>query len=143
MPANLLRPLVEFDEHCDFAAQNLRHNRSKDVVHSAELIPARDVVLRLIHRRDENNRRVLRGGTLPNQRSRLEPVHSGHRNIEQDDSEFCLQQLPQGLLPGLRYHHVLVQIVQHGLKGEQFVRAIVNEKNIGLFLLLVLHFAIR
>ena len=69
---------------------------------------------------------------LADQGGRLEAVQLRHVDVEQDHREIVGQQPPQGLAPGVDRDDRLVQLLQHRLDGQQLVRHVVDDQDLGL-----------
>ena len=76
------------------------HHRREDEVHRAELVAAPHVRLGLVQGGDEDDRRQLRAGALPDEVGGFETVHDRHPNVQQDDRELLAEQLAQGVGAG-------------------------------------------
>ena len=96
--ADRLRFLIELDKHADFGPHHLGVDRRRNKVHGAERVALGNLHI-VVERRDENDRRMLRTFPLANQGRRLEAVHLGHVDIEQDHGVVVFEQTAQGLAP--------------------------------------------
>ena len=126
---DLRRLLEELDEDRDLRLQDVGIDGRENVVDGAQGVSAGGVgVVRI--RSDEDDRRVLGALSLPDQRRRLEPVHSGHVHVEQDHRELFLQEKAQGFPPRGRRQDVLVQVGQDGRERHQFAGVVVDRENV-------------
>jgi hypothetical protein len=84
--------LVELHQQRDLAAQDLRHQRHRDVIDGADLVALELVDLADLESGHEDDRRVLETRMLPDQARGFEAVHVRHHHVEQDHGEGLLQQ---------------------------------------------------
>ena len=93
-----LQPLaMQLDQHRHLAAQDLRHDRDRDVVDRAELVALEAVELGVVHAGDEDDRRALEARMIVDHRRGLEAVHARHADVEQHQRELVLHQARQRL----------------------------------------------
>ena len=127
----LAAPLVKLDQHCDLAAQDLRHDGHRDVVDRAELVALQAIELADVHRGDEDDGRALHPRMLADQARDLEAVHLRHVHVEQDRREFLFEQPLQRLRPGERPDALDAEPVQDGFVGQQPGGLVVDEQDAG------------
>src|SRR3982751_5244042 len=120
--------LMKLNEYGDLAAQNFRDNVAQNVIHRAERITSSHMVIRLIDGSDKNNGSVLRTRTFADKRSGFKAVHAGYGNVQQDNGEILMKQLPKRILAGTCLHEVLPKRREHGLQCEQLVFAVIHDK---------------
>ena len=114
----LLRLLVQLDEHGNLGAQHFGTERLEDVVDRARGVAAEDVLVVLGDRGDEDDRDVPRALALLDQHRRLETVEHGHLDVEEDDRDFVLQQPAERLLAGVGIEQVLPEGLEDRLQRE-------------------------
>jgi hypothetical protein len=90
------------------------------------------VILGVVHRADEDDRRRLGARTLADERRGLEAVHARHVHVEQDDGELLLQQATQCLLARRCLDQILTELLQQHLVREELIRAVINDQDIYL-----------
>ena len=132
---DLLRLLVELDEHADLGPEDLRHHRREDVIHGAERVALRRVHL-VAECGDEDDGRLGRLPAAADHRGGLQAVHLRHLHVEQDDREFLVQQVPQRLPPRSGLDQILAQAREDHLADEELLVQVVHHKDIDL---LVVH----
>ena len=125
--ADRLRFLVEIDKHADFGPHHFRVDGRRNKVHGAERVALGHLHV-VVERRDENDRRMLRPFSLANQRGRLEAVHLGHVDVEQDHGEIVFKQTAQGLAPGVGLDDVLAKLLERGLDRHDLFRHVVDDE---------------
>jgi hypothetical protein len=130
LPPRELREKVELDEHLDLRAQHLRHDRRKHEVDGSERVSACDAGLIAVVGRDEDDRDVRRALPAANERSRFEPVDTGHVHVEEDHGEIPLQHLAQRLLTRVDVNEVLSELVEDRLEDDVLVRSIVDDEDV-------------
>ena len=128
MSLHLRRSAKELDEDRHLGAQDLGHDRSQDVVHRLERIPPRNVRL-VAEGSDEDDGRVLRPRSFPDEGCRLEPVQNRHAHVEQDDGEVLREETPERLLPGAGLDDVDAEIEEDRLERDELVRAVVDDQD--------------
>ena len=99
---DLLRLREQVDEHRDLRAQHDRVDRLEHIVDRAHRIAAQQMLGFLVDRRQEDDRNALGLLAVADDLGGLITVHSGHVDVEQDDREFALQEVPKRLLAGAR-----------------------------------------
>ena len=63
----------------------------------------------------------------------LEAVHAGHVDVEQDDRELAVQDVPQRLAPGVGADDRRVrQVLEHRLERQELLGAVVDDQDAGL-----------
>src|SRR5206468_2703080 len=91
-------PLLEHLNECgDFRSQDIWRKRFKDVIDAAQEITLADMDIAFTDRRQKDNGSMFGLIAVANQRSRLESVHVGHFNIEQNNGDFIPQKILQRL----------------------------------------------
>src|SRR5919198_2710368 len=125
----LLPLLVQLEEDGDLRAEDLRVERLEDVVHGAGLVAAEDVPAVLADRGQEEDRDVPRPLPLLDQLRGLEAVEARHLDVEQDDRELLLEQVPQGLLARHRGDEPVAERLEDRLQREEVVGAVVDEED--------------
>ena len=90
------------------------------------------MVLGVVDRADEDDRRRLGARPLPDHLRGLEAVHPRHVHVEQDDGEILLEQAAQRLLAGPRLDEILIQLLQQHLVREELIRPVVDDQDINL-----------
>ncbi len=122
--------LEQVDERLHFRAQNLRDDRGQDVVDRAQ-----GVALHRLHvvgeGGDEDDGRVARFPTLPDERRGFVARHSRHVHIEQDDREFALEQQLQRVLARRHADHILAEVAERDPIGEVLLGQVVHDQNVG------------
>ncbi len=88
----LPRLAVELGEDANFGAQQLRDHRHRDVVHRPGLVALEPVEVGQVHRRDEDDRRLLIARMLPDDLRQLEAVQLRHADVHQHDRDVGLEQ---------------------------------------------------
>jgi hypothetical protein len=81
----------EIHENRNLCAKDLWHDWRKDVIHGAQRVSAADMILRIIERTDEDDRRKLRPRPLADHRSCLEAIHPRHIYVQKYQREFLFQ----------------------------------------------------
>jgi hypothetical protein len=128
----LLVLLVQVDEDCDLAPQDLGLERLEHVVDRADLVAPKDVLLILGERGQEDDRDVPRALSFLDQRGGLEAVESRHLDVEQDDREVvAAEQEPQRLVARADADQLLGERLEDSLERDQVLRAVVDEEDGG------------
>jgi len=84
----------ELNKDRHLGPNHFRHDRREDVVDGAQGVTPRHLRICLVECGDEDDRGVLRQRTLTNHAGRLEAVHVGHPDVEQDDRKIPTQNIP-------------------------------------------------
>ncbi len=132
---DLLGHLVQLDEHPDLGPEDLRYDGGQDVVDRSQRVSLRRVHL-VAESRDENDRRVRRLAAAPDHGGRLQPVHVRHVDVEENDREFRVEQVPQRLSPRPGLHQVLAQSLQDRVVDQELFLQVVHHQDVDL---LVVH----
>ena len=127
----LLGLLVQLDEDRNLRAQDVRVERLEDVVDSAGLVPAEDVLVVLRDRRHEDDRDVPRALTLLDQRRRFEAVQDRHLHVEQDHRDVVVKEPAQSVFAGMGIEELLAERLEDRLEREQVLGPVVDEKDLG------------
>jgi hypothetical protein len=122
-------PLVELDENCHFAAQDLRNDRHRNVVDGSDLITLNLIKGWYLETGDKNNRRAFEARMSANEPRYFESIHIRHVDVEQYGSEFLLQQLLQRFVPGWRGDSSHGERRQDGFVRYESCRLIVHQQN--------------
>ena len=120
----------ELDEDGHLRAHELRDDRLHQVVHRADRVPAHGLLLGLVRRGEEDDRRVARAVALPDELGRLEPVHVRHLHVQQHHREVVREEPFERLAPGARGDEVLPQALEHRLQGDQVGRLVVDQEDV-------------
>jgi hypothetical protein len=78
---------------------------------------------------DEDDRRHLGLAALPYERGRLEAVHGGHPDVEQDDGEVLRQDATQCGQAGIGLDDGVPEGLQHRLQGQALGRVVVDHQD--------------
>ena len=105
----------QIDEHGDLGPQHDRVDRLEHIVDRAHRVAAQQMLGFLVHRRQEDDRDALGLVAAADDLGGLVAVHAGHVDVEQDDRELALEQVPQRLLAGPREHDV-AEILEDALR---------------------------
>ena len=92
---DLLRFLEQLDEHRDLGLQDDRIDRLEHIIDRAHRIAAQQMLGFLIDRRQEDDRDALGLVAAADDLGGLIAVHAGHVDVEQDDREFALEEVPE------------------------------------------------
>ena len=122
---------VQLDEHRDLRAQDHRVDRLEDVVDRAHRIGARDVLVVLVDRADEDDRDVARALATADQLRGRVTIQAGHVRVEQDDGAFFAQQEAQRVLARAGFDDALLELGQHVRQREAIVRLVVDDEDRG------------
>jgi hypothetical protein len=60
---------------------------------------------------------------------RLESVHVGHADIEQDHREILPEEKSEGLLAGSRPNEILAEVFEDGLEGNKIFLSVIHKKD--------------
>ena len=82
----------------------------------------------LVHRRQEDDRDAFGLLALADDLGGFVAVHAGHVDVEQDDRELALEEVPERLLAGTRGNNV-ANILKDALHGEQIALVVIHEKD--------------
>ena len=85
----------------------------------------------------ENNWGVLELFSLTDQGGRLESVQAGHVNIHQNEGKILVHHASQSLLPRPGDDEVLAQFGNDSFDRQEFISAIVHQKDVDLVLALL------
>ena len=127
----LLGLLVQLDEDRNLRAQDVRVERLEDVVDSAGLVPAEDMLVVLRDRRHEDDRDVPRALALLDQRRGFEAVQDRHLHVEQDHRDVLVEELAQSVLAGVGVEELLAERLEDRLEREQVLGPVVDEEDLG------------
>jgi hypothetical protein len=86
----LTAALVELDEHCDFAAQDLRNDWHRDVVDGSDLITLELIKGRYLESGNKNNRRLFEARMSTNEPRYFKSIYVRHVDVEQYRGEILL-----------------------------------------------------
>jgi hypothetical protein len=59
---------------------------------------------------------------------RLESVHVGHADIEQDHREILPEEKSESLLAGFRPDEILAEVFEDGLEGDKIFLSVIHKK---------------
>jgi hypothetical protein len=96
-PLELPGLAVEVDEKPDLGAQQVRHDRYRQVVHRADLVTPQAVEIGHMDRRNEDDSSPLETRVLTDHGRQLEPVKVRHDNVDQDDGNLGAQKVLERL----------------------------------------------
>ena len=126
-PLDFLRLRKQVDEYRHLRPQDDRIDRFEDVVDRAHCIAAQQVFGLLVDRRQKDDRDALGLVARADDLGGLVAVHPRHVDVEQDDRELALQQVPKRLLTRTR-HDDLTKILKHGRNCQQIALVIIDEE---------------
>src|SRR2546428_3135882 len=126
-----LLPLAEeLDEDGDLGAERVPIDGFAQVVHGADGVAAQDVLDVIDGGRDEDDRDQLRLLTILDDRGRLEPIHLGHRDIEQNDGKLLPEHLRQRFGPGPGEDETVVRSLEERLQRKHVAQPIIDEEDV-------------
>ncbi len=121
---------MQFGQHHDLAAQDLRDHRHHHVVHRAQLVAAQAIHVGDIHRGDENDRGFLETRVLVDHAGGLKPVHPGHVDVQQDQRVVVLHQAAQSFDTGAGIDQFLAQGLQDRAVGQQPAGLVIDQQDL-------------
>ena len=123
---------MELDEDRRLGPEDLGDDGTEDEVDGAQRVAPRHVQLSLLESRDEDDRGVLGGSPLADQRRRLEPVHIAHPDVEQDQREVLPEQQTECLAARTGLDDRLPERRQHRLQRDQLGGRVVDDQDLRL-----------
>lgn len=128
MAAHLARHAKEFDKDLDLGTQDLRDDGALQIIHGSVgiALSRADIIGEGGH---EDDRRVGRSFAIADQTRRLESVHAGHVDVEQDECEFMRQDLLERLGSRSGKDQLKVELRQDGLISQQIFGPIVDQED--------------
>ena len=123
---------VEIDEHRDLRTQDLRVERLEEIVDCAGRIAAKNVMLLLRDRGEEDDRDRTRLLPLSDQPGSLEAVELGHLDVEQDHGDVVQEQPAERLLAGPREDEILAERLEDRLQRDEVLMLVVDKEDVRL-----------
>src|SRR5512138_562683 len=127
--AKLAPAQVQLDEEGDFAAKDLRDHRHRDIVDGADFVTLQVIELRNMNTCDEDDRNALQARMLPNEPGKLESVHFGHMNVENEHGKLFFEQPLKGIFARACAHTVEFESAQYRFVSQQASRLVVDEQH--------------
>jgi hypothetical protein len=128
----LPRLAVELGKGRDLGAQQLGHDRHRDVVHRAALVAADAVDVAHEDRGDEDDRRRVEARVLPDHVDQVEAVELRHADVDEDDGDVVLEEQVERLARRAGLDQVLAELAEDGLVAEQLGRLVVDHQHVDL-----------
>src|SRR6202020_976077 len=100
----------------------------------SHFIAAETVDVGNLNRGNENHRGFLEARMLADHGRECEAVELGHADVDENNGDFVLEEIFQGLAARGRHHKVFAKLFEDNLIGEQLGWLIVNQKDVYLFL---------
>ena len=120
----------QIDEHVDLRTQDRGIERFDDIVDGSGRVSLEHMTLLGADPGQKDNRDVSRLLQLLDNSRRLEAVETRHLNIQQDQSEVCLEEMLQGLLARRSANEVAVGRFEDSLECSEVLWAVVDQKDV-------------
>ena len=121
---------MELDERRDLRAQDLRHDRHRQVVHGAAFVAAQPVELSKRDTGDEDDGRPLETRVFADHLRQLEPVELRHADVHDHDRAVVPQQAIERLARRVRRNQVRVDALENRPVAEELGGLVVDEQDV-------------
>ena len=134
LAVHLFPSLVKLNENRNLRTENFRYKRFCQVIDGPQRVTFRDMLLRFVDGGQKNDRSVTGLLTFADQCGCFETVDHRHIDIENDEREFQMKQISQGVNSGLRADQVLSKVAQECFECDEVFDVIVDQQDIDLLI---------
>ncbi|MNC22536.1 hypothetical protein D3C75_705390 [compost metagenome] len=119
---------VQPDKAVNFRFEHLRHKGLADIINGAQGIRRKINRRVLVRSGNKNNRRIT--GTLSHLDilSRLQTIHIGHMDVQDNHGKISLKHLPQRFMAGRSLHQLIAFVGQHRLQSKQIFGMVIHQQ---------------